>query len=271
MARPMFKISMVSSLPFISPNAPATRRALACAGLLAAMAAGCQRKAAPEPPAPAPKPAAVATSAATTAAPKPPEPKQASPSLSPADDPTGGKFTLEDATSGLTGAGALKATIDTELGALDCDLFEKDAPNTVANFVGLARGTRPWKKGGQWVKTPLYDGTVFHRVIKGFMIQGGDPNGNGTGGPGYTIKREIIPGAKHERGNLSMARSALPDSAGSQFFVMDGRAPHLDGEYAIFGKCGPDAVIDKLAGVAVRGDQSVTPTKIKNIKIFRGN
>src|SRR5690606_25069847 len=134
-------------------------------------------------------------------------------------------FSLEDATAGLTGTGPLKATIDTDLGALDCDLYEKDAPNTVANFVGLARGTRPWKKGGQWVKTPLYDGTVFHRVVKGFMIQGGDPNGNGTGGPGYTIKRELIPGAKHERGNLSMARTYLPDSAGSQFFVMDGRAP----------------------------------------------
>lgn len=178
---------------------------------------------------------------------------------------------MADATAGLTGSGPLKATIETELGTLTCDLYEKEAPITVANFVGLARGVRPWKKGGEWVKSPLYDGTVFHRVVKGFMIQGGDPDGNGTGGPGYMIKNEIIPGAKHERGILSMARRPDPDSAGSQFFLMDGRAPHLDGGYAIFGKCGPDAVIEKLASVPVQGEQSVTPTKIKSVKISRGS
>jgi peptidyl-prolyl cis-trans isomerase A (cyclophilin A) len=240
-------------------------------GVFAAGAVACQRRTPPEPEskqAPTSQPAAV-TSAATPSAPavKPPKPTA---KLSPPDDPTGGVFSLDDAAAGLTGTGPLRATIETDLGTLDCELYDKDAPVTVANFVGLARGTRPWKKGGVWVKTPLYDGTVFHRVVKGFMIQGGDPDGNGTGGPGYFIKNEIIPGAKHERGILSMARRMDRDSAGSQFFVMDGKAPHLDGGYAIFGKCGPDAVVEKLASVPVSGEQSVNPTKIKTIKITRG-
>jgi peptidyl-prolyl cis-trans isomerase A (cyclophilin A) len=190
--------------------------------------------------------------------------------LSPPDDPTNGEFTLAQATEGLPGSGKLLATIDTDLGALECELYDDKAPITVANFVGLARGTRPWKKGSEWVKKPLYSGTVFHRVAKGFMVQGGDPDGKGTGGPGYTIKNEIIPGAIHERGVLSMARrSDHVDTAGSQFFVMDGRAPHLDGGYAIFGKCTPDSVIEKLASVEVRGDQSLHPTTIKAITVRR--
>lgn len=153
---------------------------------------------------------------------------------------------------------------------MECELYEDKAPITVANFVGLARGTRPWKSGSEWVKRPLYDGTVFHRVISGFMVQGGDPDGNGTGGPGYTIKNEIIPGAVHEKGILSMARRGdHVDTAGSQFFVMHGSAPSLDGGYAIFGKCSPDSVIDKLARVEVRGDRSVNPTKINTVKIRR--
>src|SRR5436190_52230 len=93
------------------------------------------------------------------------------------DDPAKGHFTLEQATKGLAGSGPLQAKIETTLGTLTCDLFDKQAPITVANFVGLARGTRPWKdpKTGKWVeKKPLYDGLTFHRVIPGFMIQGGD-------------------------------------------------------------------------------------------------
>lgn len=271
MARSMFKISMVSPWFRFSPSAPASCRSAWFIGALFT-AAACQSRTPPEPEGKQPsasQPAAVtsATPAAPAPAAKPPKP---SAKLSPPDDPTGGVFSLEDATAGLAGSGPLRATIETDLGTLDCELYEKDAPTTVANFVGLARGTRPWKKGGEWVKSPLYDGTVFHRVVKGFMIQGGDPDGNGTGGPGYFIKNEIIAGAKHERGVLSMARRMERDSAGSQFFVMDGKAPHLDGGYAIFGKCGPDAVVEKLASVPVNGEQSVNPTKIKTIKITRG-
>ncbi|MCM3739839.1 peptidylprolyl isomerase [Oceanobacillus luteolus] len=108
------------------------------------------------------------------------------------------------------------------------ELYPKIAPNTVANFISL-------------IEDDFYDGLIFHRVIPGFMIQGGDPEGNGTGGPGYSITGEFSSNGfendlAHERGVLSMARSQSPDSAGSQFFIMVEDSPHLDGEYASFGK-----------------------------------
>ena len=120
------------------------------------------------------------------------------------------------------------------------ELYPEIAPNTVNNFIYL-------------VKKRFYDDLTFHRVIKGFMIQGGDPNGTGTGGPRYRIRGEFSAngfenGLKHTRGVISMARSRHPDSAGSQFFIMHGNAPHLDGQYAAFGKVieGMDAV-DEIA------------------------
>ena len=120
------------------------------------------------------------------------------------------------------------------------ELYPEIAPNTVKNFISL-------------VNHNFYDGVIFHRVIKGFMIQGGDPEGIGIGGPGYAIKGEFSANGfkndlKHERGVLSMARSMMPDSAGSQFFVMHKDSPHLDGQYAGFGKVieGMD-VVDKIA------------------------
>ncbi len=184
-------------------------------------------------------------------------------------DPMKGTFTLADATKGLSGRGELQATIRTDQGDLLCDLYEDKAPITVANFVGLARGTRPWKKDGKWQSTPLYDGTVFHRVVKNFMIQGGDPNKNGSGGPGYEIPDEVWDGAKHDqRGLLCMANRGK-DTNGSQFFILDGKASHLDGGYTIFGKCGPDALVEKLASVPVRGQSAVNPTVIKTIDITR--
>jgi peptidyl-prolyl cis-trans isomerase A (cyclophilin A) len=186
------------------------------------------------------------------------------------DDPLAGKFTLEQALAGLGGSGALVADIKTELGKLECELYDDRAPITVANFVGLARGLRPFKNPQkQWVKAPAYDGTTFHRVVKGFMIQGGDPSGTGAGDPGYVIPDEIWEGAYHsERGLLCMAnRGANTNSM--QFFIMDGSAPHLDNGYTIFGKCGPVSVIDKLASVEVKGDRSLKPTKIEKISIRR--
>jgi peptidyl-prolyl cis-trans isomerase A (cyclophilin A) len=186
------------------------------------------------------------------------------------DDPLKGRFTMADATKGLPGKGPLVATIVTELGTLTCDLFEDRAPITVANFVGLARGLRPFKDAsGKWVKKPGYDGTTFHRVIKGFMIQGGDPKGNGSGEPGYVIPDEIWEGARHDRrGQLCMANRGH-DTNGMQFFITDGAAPHLDGNYTIFGYCGPDAVIEKLASVATLGDRAEKPTKITKVTIKR--
>ena len=124
------------------------------------------------------------------------------------------------------------------------ELYPEIAPNTVNNFISL-------------VKKGYYDGLIFHRVIEGFMIQGGDPKGNGTGGPGYSIRGEFTRNGfkndlKHKRGVISMARSMMPNSAGSQFFIMHKDSPHLDGQYAAFGAVvdGMD-VIDKIATVNV--------------------
>jgi peptidylprolyl isomerase/peptidyl-prolyl cis-trans isomerase B (cyclophilin B) len=107
-------------------------------------------------------------------------------------------------------------------GEIRIEFFPEDAPKTVENFVTLA------KKG-------FYNGLAFHRVVPGFVVQGGDPQGNGTGGPGYTIKAEFNP-QKHVRGSVAMARSQHPDSAGSQFYITYGAQPHLDGSYTVFGK-----------------------------------
>lgn len=146
-------------------------------------------------------------------------------------------------------------TIDTSEGKMVGELYPKLAPNTVNSFVFLA-------------KEKFFDGLTFHRVIKGFMLQGGDPAGNGTGGPGYQLKQEFNE-TKHEKGILSMARTNDPDSAGSQFFVMHAAAPHLDGKYTVFGKIteGLD-VIDKIANMPVDDrDKPVTPVIIKSITV----
>src|SRR5450631_176315 len=115
------------------------------------------------------------------------------------DDPIHGQFSLDDATRGLPAGDVLTASLDTSHGKLTCKLLSDKAPITVANFVGLARGTRPWKNpSGQWVTKPAYDGTTFHRIIKGFMIQGGDARGDGTGEAGYVIPDEVWIGAHHD-------------------------------------------------------------------------
>jgi len=186
-------------------------------------------------------------------------------------DPVQGKFSMDDALKGLSGKGTkLFADVTTSDGKLECELWPDKAPITVANFVGLARGIRPWKKGDKWVKQPLYDGTVIHRVVKGFMVQGGDPDGNGSGGPGYVIPDEIWEDAHHDqRGLLCMANRGA-NTNGSQFFIMDGAAPHLDGGYTIFGKCTPDDVVQKLASTQTMGDRAVDPPKISKVVVRRG-
>ena len=132
--------------------------------------------------------------------------------------------------------------IDTNVGEIKAELYPDVAPVTVKNFIDL-------------IKKGFYNGLTFHRVIEGFMIQGGCPKGNGTGGPGYCIKGEFRSNGvkndlKHERGVLTMARAMDPDSAGSQFFIMHETSPHLDGQYAAFGKVtdGMD-VVDRIASV----------------------
>ena len=141
------------------------------------------------------------------------------------------------------------------------ELYPDIAPNTVKNFISL-------------VKKEFYDGLIFHRVIEGFMIQGGDPDGNGTGGPGYSIKGEFSDNGfennlKHEPGVLSMARSMMPNSAGSQFFIMHKTSPHLDGAYAAFGKIteGLD-VVNKIATTPTGwGDRPLEDQVIKSVTV----
>ncbi len=130
------------------------------------------------------------------------------------------------------------ATFTTTEGTFTIRLFDAEAPKTVANFVGLAEGTKEWvdPRTGQKVKRPFYDGLVFHRVIAGFMIQGGDPLGDGTGGPGYTFDDEFSPKLKHDRpGLLSMANRGA-NTNGSQFFITHVATPWLDGKHSVFGK-----------------------------------
>jgi peptidyl-prolyl cis-trans isomerase A (cyclophilin A) len=189
------------------------------------------------------------------------------------DDPAKGHFTLDEATKGLAGSGPLTAKIDTTLGAFTCELYDKQAPVTVANFVGLARGLRPWKdpKSGNWVKKPFYDGLIFHRVIPGFMIQGGDPLGTGTGNPGYRFEDEFSPDLKFDKPALLAMANAGPATNGSQFFITEGTPEHLTGRHTIFGHCDPLALVTKITGVE-RGprDKPVTDVVIKKVTISRG-
>ena len=190
------------------------------------------------------------------------------------DDPAKGQFTLEQATKGVAGSGLLVAKIETTLGTFTCELYEKDAPVTVANFVGLARGTRPWKdpKTGKWVeKKPFYDGLIFHRVIPGFMVQGGDPLGVGTGNPGYRFEDEFSPNLRFDKPALLAMANAGPATNGSQFFITEGTPQHLSGKHTIFGVCEPASLVSKITGVK-RGprDKPETDVVMKKVTISRG-
>ncbi len=132
----------------------------------------------------------------------------------------------------------LYAVLETALGSVTIRLFPKDAPKTVDNFVGLATGTKEWTdpRTGQKVKRPLYDGTIFHRVIPEFMIQAGDPLGRGTGGPGYKFEDELGSGRRFDKPGLLGMANAGPNSNGSQFFVTEVATPWLNGKHTIFGE-----------------------------------
>jgi peptidyl-prolyl cis-trans isomerase A (cyclophilin A) len=195
----------------------------------------------------------------------------ATPPTSP--DPHAGKFTLPEALKGLPGKGQLGATIKTSLGSFRCELYEDKAPNTVANFVGLARGTRKFwsSKDHAWVGRPYYDGTTFHRVIPGFMIQGGDWKGDGSGNMYFTVADELHPSLKHDKGGLLCMANRGPNTNEAQFFITEAAAPHLDSSYSIFGLCTPNDLVYRIARVPQGpNNKPLTPVVIEKVTIDRG-
>ncbi|HTJ80568.1 MAG TPA: peptidylprolyl isomerase [Polyangiaceae bacterium] len=205
--------------------------------------------------------------------------------LGTGSDPLAGVFSLDDALAGLPeGDGPLRAHIETELGAITCVLRPDVAPNGVANFVGLARGRRPFKDpvSKHWIKgRRFYDGLLFHRVIDDFVAQGGDPLGTGYGGPGYELDDEIGD-LSHVPGTLAYANSG-PNTNGSQFYVVAEKpATFLDGSYVIFGRCSmgelakvvdraqPASVVQAITEVPTDADDApVDPIHMLHVGITR--
>ncbi len=208
--------------------------------------------------------------------PPPTAPEQA-PAAPASSAPSGASQDLPDS-PGTQTAPAVEPTgptavMDTSMGRITCRLFDKQAPVTVANFVGLADGTKDWTNPETHVKEhrkPLYDGTIFHRVIPGFMAQGGDPMGNGMGDPGYYIQDEIDPSLMFDvPGRLAMANSG-PNTDGSQFFVTEEIQPDLNGHYTIFGQCDPSSVlvVKTITRVERDGrDKPLAPVVLKKVTI----
>jgi peptidyl-prolyl cis-trans isomerase A (cyclophilin A) len=192
--------------------------------------------------------------------------------LGVAMDAAAGEKMTEKVTEKKLPAG-LYAVMETTQGTITLQLFEKESPKTVANFVGLAEGTKEWSdpKTGKMSKKPLYNGLIFHRVIPGFMIQGGDPMGSGMGGPGYQFEDEFASGLKFDQpGRLAMANSG-PNTNGSQFFITDGLTPWLNNRHTIFGQVieGLD-LVPKISNVAKDPrDKPKTDVAIKKVKIVR--
>lgn len=188
-------------------------------------------------------------------------------------DPEAGDFTLDEALDGLPeGPGPLRAIIETDLGAITCALFPELAPNGVANFVGLARGRRPFRDplSKHWIKGKrFYDGLKFHRVIDNFVAQGGDPLGTGFGDAGYKFDDEIS-AESHLPGTLAYA-NAGPNTNGSQFYIVaEVEATFLDGGYTIFGRCSPIATVQALTEVPTNANNApVEPLLMNSVTITR--
>ncbi|HEY0561437.1 MAG: Peptidylprolyl isomerase [Mycobacterium sp.] len=170
-------------------------------------------------------------------------------------------------------ADELYATLRTNKGDIEIKLFPNEAPKTVANFVELAEGTREWIDPSSREKTskPLYDGTIFHRVISGFMIQGGDPLGTGTGGPGYRFEDEFHPDLKFDRPYLLAMANAGPATNGSQFFITVGPTPHLNRRHTIFGEVtqGQDVVDAIATAPTARQDRPAEDIVINGVTVER--
>jgi peptidyl-prolyl cis-trans isomerase A (cyclophilin A) len=165
----------------------------------------------------------------------------------------------------VPGTGQLMARFVTSAGNIEAKLFEHEVPRTVANFVALATGTVKWRRpDGTETTAPLYTGTVFHRVIPDFMIQGGCPQGTGTGGPGYRFQDEFVRTLRHDSpGILSMA-NAGPGTNGSQFFITEVPTPHLDGKHSVFGKV--TSGLELVGRIARMGNSKV---RLERVEIYR--
>jgi peptidyl-prolyl cis-trans isomerase A (cyclophilin A) len=188
-------------------------------------------------------------------------------------DPEEGDFTLAEAVHGLPTEGKLWARFLVSDDEIECELHEQATPLTVANFVGLARGLRPSKdpESGEWKKVQYFDESEFHRVIPGFMIQGGDPTGTGMGHPGYVIADEFREELRHDgAGRLSMANRG-PGTGSAQFFITLGPTPHLDDKHTIFGQCTEAGVeiAERIASTAGPEDRPTTPQMIETVIIER--
>ena len=245
--------------------------ALCLAILALAATTACKKNAEPAADAPAAE-----APAETDAAQAPAEANaEQAPADAPGQDAPQGALNTEspqDILSAIEGEGELHAVIVTSMGEIDCKLFEEQTPITVANFVGLANGSKAYEdprtheiKHGNY-----YDGLIFHRVIPDFMIQGGCPLGLGMGGPGYQFQDEIVRGLSHSKaGTLSMA-NAGPGTNGSQFFITDTATPFLDGRHTVFGECDNTDVVAAIARVPRnRSDRPDTDVTIQTIRVER--
>lgn len=180
---------------------------------------------------------------------------------------------LAEYTKDIPGSGKLMMSLETSLGTFHCELYGDRAPITVANFVGLATGKKAWRdpNNGQTITgKPYFNDLTFHRVIPGFMIQGGDPLGRGVGGPGYQFEDEFHPDDNMVPGTLAMA-NAGPTTNGSQFFITEGAPTFLNGKHTIFGKCNEADLVKKISAVD-RGpdDKPNTPVKIVTVTFSKG-
>ncbi len=191
-----------------------------------------------------------------------------------APDPAGGEFSLEQAVADMPIDGELVAEIRTDLGTLLCDLHADRAPKTVANFIGLARGIRPWwnPKAGSWVEgESLYDNMPIFRVVPGEFVQTGDILGDGTGWVGYHLDDEIHESLRrHDQAGQLVVASRGPDENGGQFLITDGPNPELDGGFPIFGQCQPTDVVERLSRVPqAEANRPITPLMVHRVIIRR--
>ena len=166
------------------------------------------------------------------------------------------------------------AIFDTNHGNFTIKLFEDEAPNTVANFIDLATGAREWEHPGTrevFTNTPYYDGLIFHRVIEGFMLQGGDPSGTGMGGPGYQFADEFSPNLGHDKAGILSMANAGPNTNGSQFFITLGPTPHLNGRHSVFGEVveGMDVVMEIGSVPTGARDRPVADVTMEKVTIRR--